>query len=56
MKWLKNELPITKLNLLISFLVLSCAIGVVFDLLVGTRFDGLIHDEAIVSRPRDAWK
>jgi len=56
MKWLKNELPITKAKLLISFFLLSCAIGVVFDILADTRFDGLIHDEAIVSKPRPAWK
>jgi len=56
MNWLKNELPITKRNLLISFVIVSCAIGVVFDLLVDTRFDGLIHDEAIVSKPRASWK
>ena len=56
MKWLKNELPITKGKLLISFFLLSCAIGVVFDILADTRFDGIIHDEAIVSKPRAAWK
>ena len=56
MNWLKNELPITKRNLLVSFFLVSCAIGVVFDLLVDTRFDGFIHDEAIISKPRAAWK
>jgi len=55
MKWLKNELPITKFKLLISFFLVSCAIGILFDLLTGTRFDSFIHDEAIVSRPRSAW-
>ena len=56
MNWFKNELPITKRNLLVSFFLVSCAIGVVFDLLVDTRFDGFIHDEAIISKPRAAWK
>ena len=56
MKWLKNELPITKLKLLISFFLINCAIGVIFDLLADTRFDEIIHDEAIVSKPRAAWK
>ena len=56
MKWLKNELPITKLRLLISFFLLSCIIGVIFDFVADTRFDGLIHDEAIVTKPRAAWK
>ena len=56
MNWLKNELPITKHNLLISFFLVSCAIGVIFDLLFDTRFDRLIHDEAVVSKPREAWK
>jgi len=56
MNWFKNELPITRSKLLISFFIVSCAIGVVFDLLVDTRFDGLIHDEAVVNRPRQTWK
>ena len=56
MNWFKNELPITRRKLLVSFFIVSCAIGVVFDLLADTRFDGLIHDEAVVSKPRKAWE
>jgi adenylate cyclase len=56
MTWLKNELPITKLDLLVSLFLISCAIGVEFDFMAGTRFDGLVHDEAIVTQPRGAWK
>ena len=56
MKWLKNELPITKLKLLIGFFIISFAIGALFDLLTGNRIDGFIHDEAIVSKPRSAWQ
>jgi len=55
MNWFKNELPITKLKLLVSFFLISSAIGIIFDLLADTRFDGLIHDEAVVSHSRKSW-
>lgn len=56
MSWLKHALPITKPHLLITFAVVSCIVGLTYDYFVDTRFDGLIHDEAIISRPRTQWK
>ena len=56
MNWFKNELPITKRKLLISFFLISSAIGILFDSVADTRFDGLVHDEAVVSKSRTAWK
>ncbi len=55
MNWLKHALPITEPHLLLGFFLISSAVGISYDLLVDTRFDGFIHDEALASKPRKQW-